>query len=161
MIVAGEASGDLHGGNLVREMQRIDPDLSFYGVGGERMKAAGVKLLADAADMAVVGLTEVVFKLGTILQVMHRLKTSLTKEQPDLVILIDYPDFNLPLARTARTARNKSPLLHQPPGMGLAKRADRHDPKIRRPDGRHPPLRGAFLPGSRGRCHLCRTPAAG
>ena len=102
MIVAGEASGDLHGGNLVREMQRIDPDLSFYGVGGERMKAAGVKLLADAADMAVVGLTEVVFKLGTILRAMHHLKTSLRKERPDLVILIDYPDFNLSLARTAR-----------------------------------------------------------
>ena len=102
MIVAGEASGDLHGGNLVREMQRIDPDLSFYGVGGERMKAAGVNLIADAADMAVVGLTEVVFKLGTILQAMHRLKTSLRKERPDLVILIDYPDFNLSLARTAR-----------------------------------------------------------
>jgi lipid-A-disaccharide synthase len=102
MIVAGEASGDLHGGNLIREMQRIDPDLIFYGLGGERMKAAGVTLLADAADTAVVGLTEVVFKLGTILQVMHRLKTSLKKERPDLVILIDYPDFNLPLARIAR-----------------------------------------------------------
>ena len=102
MIVAGEASGDLHGGNLIREMQRIDPDLSLYGVGGVRMKAAGVKLLADAADTAVVGLTEVVFKLGTILRIMHRLKTSLRKERPDLLILIDYPDFNLPLARVAR-----------------------------------------------------------
>ena len=102
MIVAGEASGDLHGGNLIREMRRIDPDLSFYGLGGGRMKAEGVNLFADAADMAVVGLTEVVFKLGTILRVMHRLKTSLRKERPDLVILIDYPDFNLPLARAAR-----------------------------------------------------------
>lgn len=102
MIVAGEASGDLHGGNLIREMQRIDPDISFYGVGGARMKAAGAKLLADAADTAVVGLTEVVFKLGAILRIMHRLKTSLRKERPDLVILIDYPDFNLPLARAAR-----------------------------------------------------------
>ena len=82
---------------LIREMQRIDPDLSFYGLGGERMKAAGVTLLADAADTAVVGLTEVVFKLGTILQVMHRLKTSLKKERPDLVILIDYPTSTSPL----------------------------------------------------------------
>jgi lipid-A-disaccharide synthase len=102
MIVAGEASGDLHGGNLVRAMHRFDPDLSFYGVGGARMKAAGVKLIADAADMAVVGLTEVVFKLGSILMIMHRLKTTLAKEPPDLVILIDYPDFNLFLARAAR-----------------------------------------------------------
>jgi lipid-A-disaccharide synthase len=101
MIVAGEASGDLHGGNLVRAMRRIDPGLSFYGVGGKRMQSAGVELLADAADMAVVGLTEVAFKLGTILRVMRRLKASLAERRPDLVILIDYPDFNLPLARAA------------------------------------------------------------
>ena len=102
MIVAGEASGDLHGGNLVRAMHEIDPDLFFYGVGGKKMQAAGVELLADAADMAVVGLTEVVFKLGMILRVMRRMKGSLAKRPPDLVILIDYPDFNLPLARAAR-----------------------------------------------------------
>lgn len=102
MIVAGEASGDLHGGNLVRAIHQIDPKISFYGVGGARMKAAGVERIADVADMAVVGLTEVVFKLGLILRIMHRLKASLKKEPPDLVILIDYPDFNLFLARAAR-----------------------------------------------------------
>jgi len=102
MIVAGEASGDLHGGNLVRAMHQIDPDLSFYGMGGKKMQAAGVELLADAADMAVVGLTEVVFKLGMILRVMRRLTNTLTKTPPALLILIDYPDFNLPLARAAR-----------------------------------------------------------
>ncbi|MCE5262685.1 MAG: lipid-A-disaccharide synthase [Deltaproteobacteria bacterium] len=102
MIVAGEASGDLHGGNLVRAMRRIDPELSFYGVGGKRMEAAGVELLADAADMAVVGFTEVAVKLGMILRVMRRLKASLLEKRPDLVILIDYPDFNLTVARAAR-----------------------------------------------------------
>jgi lipid-A-disaccharide synthase len=102
MIVAGEASGDLHGANLVREMHRIAPRVSFYGMGGERMRTEGVKLLADAADMAVVGLTEVFFKLGAILRVMHRLKSSLAKDRPDLLILIDYPDFNLSLARSAQ-----------------------------------------------------------
>lgn len=102
MIVAGEASGDLHGGNLIREMRRIDPGLSFYGMGGERMKAAGAALLADAADTAVVGLSEVVLRLGAILRAMQRLKSSLKRERPALVILIDYPDFNLPLARAAR-----------------------------------------------------------
>ena len=101
MIVAGEASGDLHGGNLVRAMHRIEPNLSFYGVGGKNMQRAGVELLADAADMAVVGLTEVLYKLGPILRVMNRLKASLKMERPDLVILIDYPDFNLPLAKAA------------------------------------------------------------
>ncbi len=102
MIVAGEASGDLHGGNLVRAMHRIDPDIRFTGVGGKQMQRAGVELLADVADMAVVGLTEVVFRLRMILGVLRRLKALLKRDPPDLVILIDYPDFNLPLARTAK-----------------------------------------------------------
>ena len=95
MIVAGEASGDLHGGNLVRAMRRIDPDLSFYGVGGKKMQTAGVELLADAADMAVVGLTEVFARLPFILKVMRQLKNSFREVKPDAVILVDYPDFNL------------------------------------------------------------------
>ncbi|MGD1151703.1 MAG: lipid-A-disaccharide synthase [Syntrophales bacterium] len=102
MIVAGEASGDLHGGNLVQAMHKIDPEIRFYGVGGRNLKEAGVELIADAADMAVVGLTEVVSKLGMILKVMAQLKASLKKDRPDLLILIDYPDFNLPLARAAK-----------------------------------------------------------
>ena len=102
MIVAGEASGDLHGGNLVQAMHRIDPEIRFYGVGGGKLKAAGVELTADAAEMAVVGLTEVVSKLGFILKVMAQLKASLKKDRPDLLILIDYPDFNLPLAKAAK-----------------------------------------------------------
>ncbi|HOP34681.1 MAG TPA: lipid-A-disaccharide synthase [Syntrophales bacterium] len=101
LIVAGEASGDLHGSSLVREMRTLRPSLRFYGIGGERMKKAGVDLVAASADMAVVGLTEVVGKLPFILGILKRLKASLVTEKPDLVILIDYPDFNLPLARWA------------------------------------------------------------
>jgi lipid-A-disaccharide synthase len=102
MIVAGEASGDLHGSNLVRAMRDRDPSLVFYGVGGVRLEAAGVQLIAHAADMAVVGLTEVISKLRMILGVMRRLKTFLKTRRPDLLILIDYPDFNLPLAKAAK-----------------------------------------------------------
>ena len=102
MIVAGEASGDLHGGNLVQAMHQIDPSLRFYGIGGKKLKAAGVELIADSADMAVVGLTEVVSKLGMILKVMAQLKASLKADRPDLIILIDYPDFNLSLAKAAK-----------------------------------------------------------
>ncbi|MCX5853079.1 MAG: lipid-A-disaccharide synthase [Deltaproteobacteria bacterium] len=102
MIVAGEASGDLHGGNLVKAMHRIDQTLQFYGVGGINLKEAGVDLVADSADMAVVGLTEVFSKLGAIRRVMGALKASIKAVRPDLLILIDYPDFNLSLARTAK-----------------------------------------------------------
>ncbi|MDI9569413.1 MAG: lipid-A-disaccharide synthase [Pseudomonadota bacterium] len=102
LIVAGEASGDLHGANLVRGMLEMDPGLAFYGIGGPKMEAAGVRCLARAGDMAVVGLTEVFSKLGMILGVMRRLKRSLREEKPALAILIDYPDFNMPLARAAK-----------------------------------------------------------
>jgi len=102
LIVAGEASGDLHGSNLVREMLRIDPGLSFKGIGGRRMADAGVRILANASDMAVVGLTEVASRLKLIAANFFRLKRMLREEKPDLVILIDYPDFNLPLAKAAR-----------------------------------------------------------
>ncbi len=102
LIVAGEASGDLHGSNLVREMRRIDPGLEFKGIGGRRMAGAGVRILADASDMAVVGLTEVASRLKLIVENFFRLKRLLREEKPGLVILIDYPDFNLPLAKAAR-----------------------------------------------------------
>jgi lipid-A-disaccharide synthase len=102
MIVAGEASGDMHGANLVREMLNLDPALNFYGIGGNRLQKEGVELLANASDMAVVGLTEVVSKLGSILKIMGMMKRSLDERRPDLVILIDYPDFNIPLAKAAK-----------------------------------------------------------
>ena len=102
LIIAGEASGDMHGANLVREMLNRDPALKFYGIGGKRMQQEGVQLLADASTMAVVGLTEVVFKLKDILKIMRTIKKSLDERRPDLVVLIDYPDFNLPVAKAAR-----------------------------------------------------------
>jgi lipid-A-disaccharide synthase len=101
MIIAGEASGDLHGSNLVKAMRRMDPALHFYGIGGEKLKEAGVKIVASSADMAVVGLTEVFARLGFILRVRRTLKRYLRDGACDLVILIDYPDFNLPLAKVA------------------------------------------------------------
>jgi lipid-A-disaccharide synthase len=91
-------------------MKSEEPGLHFYGVGGGKLKAAGVDLWANVADMAVVGLTEVLPKLRMILGVMKRLKKSMRSLKPDLVILIDYPDFNLPLARSAK--KNGIPVLY-------------------------------------------------
>jgi len=91
-------------------MKFEEPGLSFYGVGGNKLKEAGVDLWADVADMAVVGLTEVVPKLRMILTVMNRLKKSMRSLKPDLVLLIDYPDFNLPLARSAK--KNGIPVFY-------------------------------------------------
>lgn len=101
MIIAGEASGDMHGASLVREILKINPHLNFYGIGGKKLAAAGVKLLADVAEMAVVGLTEVIAKLGKFISVLNLMKKSLDDVRPDLVILIDYAGFNLRIARAA------------------------------------------------------------
>ena len=104
VIVAGEASGDLHGAHLVRELKALDPSLSYCGVGGANLEAEGVRLIARSSEMAVVGLTEVFSKLRFIAGVFFRLRGMLRKEKPDLVILIDYPDFNLRLASEAKRA---------------------------------------------------------
>ncbi|HOD64432.1 MAG TPA: lipid-A-disaccharide synthase [Smithellaceae bacterium] len=105
MIVAGEASGDLHGALLVREMLAVNPSLHFFGIGGNRMQEAGVKLLAHAADIAVVGVSEVFSKTAAFLRIIAKMRKSLDRLKPSLVILIDFPDFNLNIA--ARAARKR------------------------------------------------------
>jgi len=104
MIVAGEASGDLHGSNLVKEALRINPGFSFFGMGGPKMREAGVTTLVDSSDMAVVGLIEVIAHLPVIYRAFSTLKKILRTEPPNLLILIDYPDFNLHLAKVAKSA---------------------------------------------------------
>ncbi|MBW2139803.1 MAG: lipid-A-disaccharide synthase [Deltaproteobacteria bacterium] len=102
MIAAGESSGDLHGSNLVRSALSLDPDLEFYGLGGEKMKAAGVWLLFDLEHQGLAGLAEVITSLRSTLATLNTLKNSLKQERPSGLVLIDYPDFNLSLAKTAR-----------------------------------------------------------
>jgi lipid-A-disaccharide synthase len=106
MIIAGEASGDMHGANLVREMLKINPALNFYGIGGNKLREEGVKLFANASAMAVVGLTEVISKFGTLFRIIRQVKKSLDEMKPELVILIDYPDFNLNFVAPAAKKRN-------------------------------------------------------
>jgi lipid-A-disaccharide synthase len=101
-IIAGEASGDQHGAKLVRAMQEKKPELAFCGIGGPALKAAGVRIVVDAADLAVVGITEVFSRLPDILKGMGTMKKLLRKLKPDLLILIDFPDFNLHIASRAK-----------------------------------------------------------
>jgi lipid-A-disaccharide synthase len=104
MIVAGEASGDIYGADLVREAQALDSRLVFFGIGGERMREAGVETLVDSADMAVVGLVEVLKHFDVIAAAFTVLKKILRTNPPELLILIDYPGFNLRLAKIAKKA---------------------------------------------------------
>jgi len=110
LLVAGEVSGDLHGSYLVEAIHRIDPDIQFFGVGGEGLKRVGMRLLHHSQSLSVVGITEVFVKLRSILKALRTLKGSLEREKPDLVILIDFPDFNLRLAKIAH--REGIPILY-------------------------------------------------
>ena len=110
LLVAGEASGDLHGSHLVEAIQSIDPNIQFFGVGGEGLKRAGMKILYPSHSLSVVGVTEVFVKLGAILKALQGLKKSIERERPDLVILIDFPDFNLRSAKIAH--RRGIPILY-------------------------------------------------
>jgi lipid-A-disaccharide synthase len=104
MIVAGEASGDIYGADLAREALKLDPALHFFGIGGARMREAGVETLVDSADMAVVGLIEVLKHFDVISAAFRKLQQILFNDPPDLLILIDYPGFNLRLAKVAKKA---------------------------------------------------------
>ncbi len=102
VIIAGEASADLHGSNLVKAMKRLNSGIVFTGIGGEKMEQAGVRILIPSSEMAVVGLTEIFSKLRTIFKASKDIKSILKKARPDLLILIDYPDFNIHIAGTAK-----------------------------------------------------------
>jgi lipid-A-disaccharide synthase len=99
LIVAGEASGDLHGSKVVARLRELAPDLSVYGVGGDRMRDAGMDLAFHADDFAVVGLVEVVGLLPRLRRAMRDLVATVRERGTRLAILIDYPGFNLMLAR--------------------------------------------------------------
>jgi lipid-A-disaccharide synthase len=101
LLAAGEASGDLHGAHLVEAIHQIDPEVQLLGLGGEHLERKGMKLLYHSHSLSVVGITEVLFKLRAILKVLKGLKESLDREKPNLIILIDFPDFNLRLAKIA------------------------------------------------------------
>jgi lipid-A-disaccharide synthase len=101
-LSAGEPSGDLHGGEVADALKRIWPEAKLVGLGGDRMARAGVELMAHVDDLAVMGITEVAGRVPWFLKLLRRLKTSMRRERPDLVIPIDYPGFNFRLCRQSR-----------------------------------------------------------
>ncbi|MDR1191528.1 MAG: lipid-A-disaccharide synthase [Verrucomicrobiales bacterium] len=101
-LVAGEASGDRHAAELLRELKRAYPDGEFLGVGGPQLKAAGQRQLFDLAKHAVVGLTDVLLNIRKFREFFQRVLADLRAQQPDALILVDFPGFNLRLAEQAR-----------------------------------------------------------
>jgi lipid-A-disaccharide synthase len=101
MIVAGEASGDKHGAHLVEAMRALRPDIDFefFGAGGEEMRAAGVETVVEVRELAIMGALEVAAALPKFLRVFRQLREAAKERRPDAVILIDWPEFNLRLAK--------------------------------------------------------------
>jgi len=98
-LVAGEPSGDLHGGKLIRAMQNIHPNSTFMGHGGNAMKDAGMQILEHTDDLAIMGFVEVIKHLPRMMKIMGKTIDTITRTKPDRVILIDYPGFNLRLGK--------------------------------------------------------------
>jgi lipid-A-disaccharide synthase len=103
-LSAGEPSGDLHGGELAAAIRKHWPDARMYGLGGPRMAAEGVELIAHVDELAVMGFAEVAGRLPYFIRLLRRVKATLRRDRPDLVIPIDYPGFNFRLSRHAKDA---------------------------------------------------------
>ena len=102
-LVAGEASGDLHAASLLRCLRRRDPSLRALGIGGRHLAEAGLEVLVRSDAIATMGLTETFGSLRRVWQAYRVARATLAQERPDLVILVDYPEFNLRLARYAKS----------------------------------------------------------
>ncbi|BBL71468.1 lipid-A-disaccharide synthase [Methylogaea oryzae] len=102
MLVAGEASGDLHAANLFRELQKLVPGVKGVGMGGEHMREAGIDVRFDASNMGVIGLFEVLTHYREIHQALAMMKNIARTEKPDLLICVDYKSFNFQLAKAAK-----------------------------------------------------------
>src|ERR1700759_2502989 len=102
-LIAGEASCDLHGANLMKALKERDPQAEFRFFGGDLMRAQGGTLVKHYAEMAFMGFLEVAMNLRSILKNMKACKADIAAWQPDVVVLIDFPGFNLKIADYARS----------------------------------------------------------
>lgn len=103
MILAGEASGDQHGAEMAKEMLAVKPNLDLLGMGSDHMKKAGVSVFFDSASIAVMGIVEIAKHWGDIKKAMSLVKLKIEEEKPDLLICIDYQEFNQKMAAHAKS----------------------------------------------------------
>lgn len=103
VIVAGEASGDAHAARLVTELKKLDNSISFRGMGGDNLRSVGVDVFIDMTELAVVGIVEVLLKYNMIKTELNKLKQNISDNPPDLIILVDYQEFNQRLAAYAKS----------------------------------------------------------
>lgn len=103
MFIAGENSGDLHGARVITELKKLNPNVKMFGFGGDRMEAQGMELIVNLAQkLPIIGMTQVLKNLGKIKQLLNNANDLLKSRRPDLVVLIDYPGFNLRVSKMAK-----------------------------------------------------------
>src|SRR5215212_6792774 len=101
-VVAGEASGDLHASEVVRELKKLEPSLTLFGIGGDLLAREGTELVHHASEMGIVGLFNVLRHLPMFRRIFRELMQRIERERPEVVFLIDYPGFNLRVARACK-----------------------------------------------------------
>jgi len=102
MISAGEASGDAHAAHALEALQKTQPDVTTFGMGAAHLESAGTELIVDCRDLAVIGFVDVVLNYHRFLRRLKTLRVAMEERRPDLLVLVDFPDFNLKLAETAK-----------------------------------------------------------
>ncbi|NLF38099.1 hypothetical protein GX586_01550 [bacterium] len=112
LFIAGEASGDQHGAFVVRALKRRMPDADLYGVGGDDMRAAGLRLIHNITELSVIGLVEVAKSYFRLKAVFDDLLRHVDSDRPDAVVLIDYPGFNLRIAKRIKAAHPGLPIIY-------------------------------------------------
>ena len=103
MISVGEASGDLHGASVAHALKAIEPDIKLFGMGGQGMRAAGVDIVYDIADLGVIGFVEIIKNLSKLFRLRDTLGELMDAERPDALVIIDYHGFNIRLAKVAKS----------------------------------------------------------
>jgi lipid-A-disaccharide synthase len=103
-VITGEASGDLHAAAVIAELKQLDPSFSAFGIGGEKLAGQGVRILHDVRDLALVGLFNVLARLPMYFRVFRQTWSEILRQSPDAVLLVDFPGFNLRMARRCKEA---------------------------------------------------------
>lgn len=102
LVITGEVSGDLHAGKLIKELKAFLPEIKVFGIGGDNLKAEGVEIIYDIKELAVIGFLEVIPKFFKIRQALQCVYKKIIEEKPDICLLVDYPGFNLRIAKLAK-----------------------------------------------------------
>jgi lipid-A-disaccharide synthase len=102
VVITGEASGEAHAARMIAELKRLSPNTEVAGIGGENMRAAGAEIVVDFSELAVMGIVEVLKRYSHIKKIFKQIVKYLQQEKPSLLVLVDYPGFNLKLAKVAK-----------------------------------------------------------